>query len=156
MLYGLFEFEVWSVEEALMPYVEQLLLSNVSIIRWIINSYVYGLLDGPGKIVWFSTHNGEIFHTDLVTCDVSMAINRGASPKMLLMSFPKGPCRLSYILLITFQPAKPVPIDYSTFLCDAVLVLGGHKQVFDGVSTFKNKPGFPFGHKCFYNFNLIP
>ena len=75
------------------PHVLQLVISTVPIEGWIINPYVYGLLDGPGEVVWFSTHTGEIIQLGLMTCDAGMIINGGRHPQMFLKSFPKGLCR---------------------------------------------------------------
>ena len=47
----LLEFEVWGVEQGLLPYLQQMVLFNVSVEELIINPYVYGLLDGPGKVM---------------------------------------------------------------------------------------------------------
>ena len=77
---------------------------------WIINPYSYELHDGPGEVVWITTKNGEIVQTGLMTCDIRMVINRGSSPKMFLMSFTKGPCRLTRVLLITVHSVTLIPV----------------------------------------------
>ena len=81
-------------------------------------------------------HNGETVLTGLVNCDVGMVTYGRWSPKMFLKYLPKGPCRPSYVLLITFQSVTLVPVDNSTFLCDGVFVLWAYNKVFDGVSSF--------------------
>ena len=70
-LYGLFEFEVWGIEQDLIPYMGQLVLSKVSNEEWCINLYAYNLLDGLCDVVQFSTHNGEIVYIGLVIFDVA-------------------------------------------------------------------------------------
>ena len=46
---GLFEVEVMVVDQDLIPYMGQLVLSNVPVKRWIIDPYMHRLLDGSGK-----------------------------------------------------------------------------------------------------------
>ena len=65
VLYGLFEFEVWGLEQDFFQYVRQLELYIVSVEWWIIDHYVHGLPDSPGEIVWIHIHNGKIVHTDI-------------------------------------------------------------------------------------------
>ena len=52
--------EVRIAEQDLIPYVGQLVLPNVHIEGWSIDSYEHGLLDGPGNGMSFPTHHGEI------------------------------------------------------------------------------------------------
>ena len=51
--------------------------------------------------------------------------------------FPKDPCIFPYILLMTVQYVTLVPVDYSAFLCDVVLVLGGHQEVLNGAASLE-------------------
>ena len=51
MLESPFQFEVWEVEYNLIPHVQQLVLSDVSIKGLIINTYLYDFFDGPGEVV---------------------------------------------------------------------------------------------------------
>ena len=80
----------------------------------------------------------------MVNCDVGMVINGGRCPEMSLSSFPKGPLRLTYILLSILQPVTLVPVDYSNFLCDGVL--RGHGEVYCGVATFEIDLDFYWGN----------
>ena len=84
------------VKQDLIPYVGQLVLSNVPVDRWII-----GLLDGSCYVTRFPNHNGEFVHPVRMSCGVGMVINGGRNPEMFLKSFPKGPCRLPFVLIIT-------------------------------------------------------
>ena len=79
----------------------QLVLSNIPIEGWIINLYVYDLLDGSDKVVWFPNYNGEIVQTGLMTCYVSMGINGGRAPETFLKSLAKSPCKIRNVFLIT-------------------------------------------------------
>ena len=58
----LFQFKFWGVEQNLIPYVWQLLLANVPLMRWIIKPY---------------KHNAEIVYAGMMTCDFRMVINWG-------------------------------------------------------------------------------
>ena len=62
-------------------------------------------------------------HIYMVICDVGMAIEEVGSLKCTFSLFPKDPSRLTYVLLITFQPVTLVPLGYFTFLSDGVPVL---------------------------------
>ena len=91
---GLFKMEVRGVEQDLIQYVGQLELPNVPVEGWVIGPDVYGILDDPCHIV---SHNGEIVHPSIKTCDVVMVINgrrnHEPSPNVLADS--------PYLLLIT-------------------------------------------------------
>ena len=69
---------------------------------------------------------------------------------MFLKAFPKGPCRLLYILLTTLQPVTP--IHYSTFLCDDVLVLWDHQEPSDGITSLEADLDSNFTTKVFKAF----
>ena len=58
--------EVRVVEQHLIPYVEQLVLSNVPGKRWVFDPYAHSLPDGPGETMYPPTHNGEIFQLDMM------------------------------------------------------------------------------------------
>ena len=44
-------------------------------------------------------------------------------------SFPKGSYRFLYVPFIIIQFVTPVPLDYSTSVCDVIPVLKGHQEV---------------------------
>ena len=116
VLCSLFVFKVWGVWQNLIPYLEQLILPNVSFEWWIIDPYLHDLLDHPSKAVWLPTHNGKTAHTGMVTCGFGMVIEGGSCPEMFLQSSTKCPCRLPYTHLITFQSVTHVPVCYSPVL----------------------------------------
>ena len=66
-----------------------------------------------------------------------MVMNWGRSPEMFFKPFPKSPCRLPCVLLITLWPVTPIPVYHSTFLCDVTLVLWGHQEASDGITSLK-------------------
>ena len=49
--YGLFEFEVWGVEQDLIPFLEKLEPSSVSVDGWVIDPYIHSLLDCPSEVL---------------------------------------------------------------------------------------------------------
>ena len=71
-----------AVLQDLIPTVGQLEHVYVSIKGWIIDPDVYGLLDGPGDLVYLSTHY------DAITRGVTMFIDGGGDPDMFLEPFP--------------------------------------------------------------------
>ena len=87
--------------------------------------YVHGLLYGPCGVVHLPTNHGEVVQTDVVTSDVGMVIHGERSPNVFLKPFLKGPYRFPYVLLTTIQSFTLIPVDYSTFLCGVVYIVGG-------------------------------
>ena len=114
------------------PNVRQLKLPNAPEEGWIIDPDTHDFLDCPCNVVALPAHNGESVHIDMMTCGVGMVINGGRSPKTSPKPFPKCPCRLLYLLLITLQPLTPIPVYYSIFLGDVILVLYGHQEASNG------------------------
>ena len=114
------------------------------------------LLDCPSDTVWLPTHNGENVHPGMMTWLVDMVNNKGRWPEMFLRPFPKGPRRLPYVLFITLQPVTCIPVYYSTFLCDVVLVFWKQHKASDGIYHPWNGLWFLFYHKCYWNFHLVP
>ena len=103
MRIGLLEVEIRDIEQDLIPYVRQLVLADVPIEGWIIDSDVHGLLDSSCDVVCLPTHNGEVVNPGMMTCGVGMVMDGERGPEMFLEPFPKGPCRFPYVLLITLQ-----------------------------------------------------
>ena len=85
-------------------------------------------------------------------CDVGMVTDGGRGPEMFLEPFPKGPCTFPFAVLITFQSVTLVPVDYSAFLCDAILILGEHLEVSDGVTSLKGDLDLHFATDVFEAF----
>ena len=56
---SLFDMDIKGAEEDPIPYVRQLVLTNVSVEGLIIDTYENSLLDGPSNDWVFPTHNGE-------------------------------------------------------------------------------------------------
>ena len=67
----------------------QLELTYVSVMGWIIDPDVYGLLDGHGDIACLPTHYGEIAHTNVMTRGVTMVINGKGTLRCFLNLSPK-------------------------------------------------------------------
>ena len=94
---------------------DKLKLPNVPVEALIIDPDKYGLLDGPFNVVRVPTHNGEVIHPGMMICSVGIVIDGGGSPEMFLKTFPKSPCRLSYVPLI--------------ILYDVILVVRGNLKL---------------------------
>ena len=138
----LFKMEGWGIKQDLIPYVGKLDLANVSIEGWIIQHGVHGLLAGPCDVVCLPTHCGEGVHIYVMTCGVDM------EEEFLIVSLSlslKGPCTFPYILIITVQLVTFVPVDYSAFESD-VLVLGATMRF---VMVFPPLKWTPLYHKCY-------
>ena len=109
------------------------------------------LLLGPGSLILMNmaflmvlvvfvclhAHCGELVHTDAMPRHVTMVIDGGRSSEMFFQPFPKNPCRLPYVFLLTIHPVTLMHADYPTLLSDIIPVLGSHQEVFDGVAFFK-------------------
>ena len=63
----LFELQIRGVEQDIIPYVGQCVLSNVPIERCIIQPYVHSLLEGSGEGMWLLIHNVEIVQCSTMT-----------------------------------------------------------------------------------------
>ena len=133
---GLLKLEGRGIEQDLIPYLVQLEFTNVLIEEWIIDPDAHGLLDGS-YVLPLPTHYGEVINTDMITCSVDMIIDGGRDPKMFPDPFPKGPCKFPYTFLIRIQSIPYLLVDYSTFLCDGILVLGGNQEILDSVTSFE-------------------
>ena len=81
--------EVRGVEQDLIPYVGQLELPKVPVEGWVIDPDVHGLFCGLCNAVQLSDHNGQVVHLCMMTCDMGMVIDRGRSPEMFLVPFPR-------------------------------------------------------------------
>ena len=72
----------------------------------------------------------------LVTTVVTMVIDWGAC--LLMFSEPLSKCSwgFTYVFLITVNPAMPISTDDHTLLEDWILILWGHQEDFDGITSF--------------------
>ena len=122
------ELDIKGVEQDLIPCMGQLKLPKVPDEGWIIDPNIHDILDGTCYVVSLPTHNGEVVHPGMMPYGISMVIDGGRSPKVFLKPFLKVPCRLTSALLITLQPVTLIPVYYSTFLCDVILLLRGHQE----------------------------
>ena len=129
------QVEVRGAEQDHIPNKGQLVLANAPITGWFIDSYEHGLLDGPGNGMSLPTHHGENVQFGMVTRGVGTVIDKAKCPEMLLLPLPKDPCRLPCALLFTIQPIAFVPVYYSAFLGDVVLVLGCHQEAFHSIAS---------------------
>ena len=70
---------------------EQLDLAYVSAKGWIIDVDLHGILYSPSDIVFLPTHYGEVVYPDVIARDVTMVIDGGRGPEVLLEPFLKHP-----------------------------------------------------------------
>ena len=98
---------------------------------------IYSLFEGPCNVVQLPTQNRKVVHPGMMTCGVGMVIDGRGSPEMFLKPFPEGPCRLPNVLFITVQPVTLVPVFYSTYMCDVILVLRSQQEVSDGITSLE-------------------
>ena len=64
-----------------------------------------------------------------------MDIDRKGCPEVFFECLPKGPCKYPYVLFFTLQPVAFIPVNYSAFLSDVVLVLWCYWEGFDDITT---------------------
>ena len=79
----------------------------------------------------------RIIHPAMMTCDVGMVIDGGRSLEMFLQPFSNSPCRFPYVLLITLPPVTLTSVYYTTLLCDVILILRGHLEAFNGITSLE-------------------
>ena len=60
-----------------------------------------------------------------------------AGSDMFLEPFLESPCQFIYALLLTTHLVTLEPVDNSTFLSGLISVFGCHKEVLDGIASFK-------------------
>ena len=115
----------------------QMVLANVSIKGWIIDSDIQGFFDGSCEVLVLSPHYVKIFYTDFVIRGVIMVKYGGWGLLMFFEPLSKGSGGFPYIFLITLHPVTFVPVDDSTLFHDRIFVLGSHQEAFDGIASFE-------------------
>ena len=115
-----------AVEQDIIPYVGQLELATIPFEAMIINPDVHGLLCSCCDVAHLPTHYGEVVDTDVMTSDFGIVIDGGRSIMVFHKPFLKGPCRFLCVLLIIIKFVTLIFVDYSTFLCDVVPILGDY------------------------------
>ena len=109
----------------------------ISIEGWIIDPYVQCFFDCSTEVLVLPPNNAKIFNGDLMTSDVAMVINWGGGLLMFFKPLSKCSGGFTYAFLITVNPATLKSIDDPTLFQDWILILGGHQEAFDGMSSFK-------------------
>ena len=154
MLKDLLTLEVWHVEQDRITYMGYPVLPDNPFEWWIIDPYTHGFFDGPSEVVWLPSHNREISKPRVMTWGVDMVVNGGRCLEIFLQPLPIGPCRLPYAL-ITLQPITLIPVYFSTFLCDVVLVLGATRRFLMVLLCLK-WTWIPVLQQMFRNLCLVP
>ena len=78
----------------------EVVLTNVAIKSWIVYPYVDGLLDGPGQPLILPAYDVATGVCGVVPCLLYVYMDLRGLLKVFLVSLPKGPCCLPYVLLI--------------------------------------------------------
>ena len=98
---------------------------------------LHGPLVGPCEVVCLPTYYGEVVDSGVVTCCTGMVIEGERGLKIFPEPFTKGPHTYPYLFLITLQSITPLPVEYSTFLCNVVTVLWATRRFVMVLSTLK-------------------
>ena len=97
----LFELEWWCALFNFIPYVLELVLSQVPIEWRVINMNIYGLLYVPGDLMWLPVKYGKTFRAYCVSCTMAMVAYWGWSPVVFLDPVPKESTWFPYVFLWT-------------------------------------------------------
>ena len=119
----------------LIPHVEQLVLPQVPVEVWVIDSNEHGHLDGPSNTMYFHAHNGKAVHIDGMSYRLAVLVNWGGSSKVFCKSDPKGPSPFPNVFFLAACLGTFEPVYYLTLLGGIVLNLRGHPMGVDGVVT---------------------
>ena len=92
----------------------QMVFAYVLIQGWTIDSYEHWFFYQPGEVLLLPTHYAEISKWGSMTWGVAVVMYGGGGLQMLFIPLSKCSWCFSNILLITFQPIKFEPIDYTT------------------------------------------
>ena len=88
---GLPEVEGLGVLQEFIPDVIWLVLSQVPVEEWVIDSNEHGIHGGPSYTVYFPTHNSKTVCIDRMSCRLAVLINGGGDSMVLPKPDPKGP-----------------------------------------------------------------
>ena len=134
---SLFQFEFRDSEQNSIPYVWEIVLSNIFVQGGIVNPDKHGFLDGSCHIVLFSAKDLEIVHWCYMATDVLVVVYCRRCLQMLFKSLPKGSPRLSYIFFITANLPTTITIDDTALVGHFIFVLRWHKDVFECPVAFE-------------------
>ena len=94
----------------------QLVLANISIKRWVIDSNQHSLSDCYSHALVIPANNAEIVQGHFMTSGLKLVIDWWWWPQVFPESFSKCSAWLPYIFILAVHPATLVPIYYPTFL----------------------------------------
>ena len=133
----LFTFEFWWLDQFLIPDMWQLVLANISIKGWVIDSNQHGFPDGPGHALVLPAHYAEIVQGYFMASDGEVVMYRWWSSHVFSEFITKCSAWLLYIFIFTVYPSTLVSINHSTFLQYVISVLGVHYEFFDCIASFE-------------------
>ena len=130
-LLGRAHFKPWGVKKNSVPYMAEIVLTNVLVECWIVYPYEDRFLDDPGLPLVLPVYDVETCFCDVVPCLLYVCIDGGGLFEVFLASFSKGPGCLPYVFFITVYVIAWETVDYPTLLFFRVLVLRFHEDLFD-------------------------
>ena len=133
----------------------QMVFAYVLIQGWTIDSYEHWFFYQPGEVLLLPTHYAEISKWGSMTWGVAVVMYGGGGLQMLFIPLSKCSWCFSNILLITFQPIKFEPIDYTTLFVMWSLSFGSTNSSFKVFPLLKCH-WMPYFCQCSWNFHLVP
>ena len=116
---ALLQFKFWDVMQNLIPYVWQMVLANVFVKGWIINSDIQSFFYGSQEVLTFSSHYFKVVNGDIVTRDGRMVMNGGRGLEMFFKPLCKVSCWLTNVFFFTVHPVAFISIYGPTLFPDA-------------------------------------
>ena len=129
-LLGRARFKSWSVKKNSVPYMTEVVLTNVLVQGWIVYPYEDGFLDGAGLPLVLPAYDIEAGACNVVSCLLHVCMDGRGLLEVLLASFTKCPCCFSYVLLIAGYVVALETVDNPTLLFFRVLVFWLHEDLF--------------------------
>ena len=133
------------------PYVWDLVLSQVPIEWWVINMNIHSLLYIPGDLLWLPINYGEAFGAYWVPYRMAMMVYRGWGPEVFLGPVPKGSAWFPYYSSRELMCGHYIYM-WPHFLKFVVPVLGAMRSVLM-VLFLWNAPVYP---SCCMSFWAFP
>ena len=115
----------------------QMVFANVSIKGWVIDPYEQSYFYCPDKVLVLPSNYAEVVDVSFVTWDVAVVMNGRGGLLMFFEPFCKGSCRLSYIFFLTPILTTFESVYDPTFVGNWIFVLGVHKEIFYGLTSFE-------------------
>ena len=89
-LLGRAQFKSRGVKKNTVPYMTEIILTNILVLSWIVYPYVDGFLDGPGQPLVLPAYNVETGFCVVVPCLLYVHMDGRGLFKVFLVSFSQG------------------------------------------------------------------